>query len=166
MNLSLLPFSTASEKFLRMAFSRIPGKLTVNNAIQYPTDTNTTLWPLWASSPGFLIIFFPLVRYNITLEISFQHLSSHIWDPFFSFYFLSHFFSTNGAVNELLLLCISTSQEPGFLLPLVTVNAVCDLEGCYSSQGIQDFWSGPARKSQIMNSLQKKKKNTYRYIYA
>lgn len=54
---------------------------------------------------------------------------------------------------------IPTSQEAGFLLPLVAVNAVCDLEGCYSSQGIQDFLCGPARESQIMNSLQKKVKN-------
>jgi len=45
------------------------------------------------------------------------------------------------------LMGILTSWEPGLFFPLVTEDAVRDLKGCYSFQGVQDILAGPAWES-------------------
>lgn len=52
---------------------------------------------------------------------------------------------------------IPTSREPGLLFSLVTEDAVHDLKGSYSLQGVQDLLGGPAWQSQVMNPLQKRR---------
>lgn len=49
-----------------------------------------------------------------------------------------------------------TSREPGLLSPLVTEDAVRDLEWCDSLQGVQNVLGGPAWESQVMDPLRKK----------
>lgn len=53
---------------------------------------------------------------------------------------------------------IPTSWEPGLLFSFVTEDAVHDLKGCYSLQGVQDVLGGPAWESQVMDPLEQDKK--------
>lgn len=130
MNLRGRPCSTASEKFLRMALSRIPGKLTT-------AQINSR-------------ILFDFVGLLFLSAVSFALLASTCWcssgertAPGLHLIFS----------NESSLMWNLTSRELGLLFSLVTEDAVCDLKGCDSPQGVQDVMGSPARESQVMDPL-------------
>lgn len=50
-----------------------------------------------------------------------------------------------------------TSRELGFLLAPVAGDAVRDLEGSHSPQGVLDVLGGPVRQSQVVNPLRREK---------